>query len=176
LRDIYLDSQHSLVTSLSAVATNRWQSPQVRHFVALLLDELNRGEHQTLAARIDHLVSQTEASLARDVNRVRVYVRLGPCLGLAGTLIPLGPGLMALNDGDLGKLSSQLVVAFSTTVVGLLVGGVSYAIAVARAHMADLVTSDIELVADLVSRLLALRSEPTSASPLGETESAEVSA
>ena len=140
------------------MAESRRQHPQLRRFVVLLLDEINRGARQTLAARIDHLVGQTQAALARDVNRVRVLVRLGPCLGLAGTLIPLGPGLMALSEGDLGRLSAQLVVAFSTTVVGLLIGGVSYVIAMARAHTADLVAGDIELVSDLVCTLLRLHS------------------
>jgi biopolymer transport protein ExbB/TolQ len=156
LRDIRLDEQQSVVPSLTAITENHSQPPQLRRFVGLLLDELARGPRQTLAARIQHLVGQTEASLARDVNRVRVFVRLGPCLGLAGTLIPLGPGLMALNEGDLGRLSSQLVVAFSTTVVGLLIGGVSYVIVMAQAHTADLIIGDIELVGDIVSTLLNL--------------------
>jgi len=158
LKDIGLDDGDCLASSLCAVAHSRRQHPQVRRFAAMLLEELDQGPRNTLAARIDHLVGQIEAALARDVNRVRVYVRLGPCLGLVGTLLPLGPGLMALNEGDLGRLSSQLVVAFSTTVVGLLIGGISYVIAVARAHTADLVAADVELVSGLVSTLLGLQS------------------
>lgn len=53
-------------------------------------------------------------------------VRLGPMLGLAGTLIPLGPALVALSTGDLETLSNRLVVAFGTTVVGLFVGGACF--------------------------------------------------
>ncbi len=174
LRDICLDDQNSVVSSLKAVAESRRQHPQLRRFVTLLLDELDRGARHTLSARIDHLVGQVEAALARDVNRVRVLVRLGPCLGLAGTLIPLGPGLMALSEGDLGRLSAQLVVAFSTTVVGLLIGGISYVIAMARAHTADLVAGDIELVSDLVCTLLNLHSaeKPTALTRRIETEEA----
>lgn len=156
LRDIAPDAAGCLGPSLSAVVHSRRQHPQVRRFAALLLEELDEGPRNTLAARIEHVVGQIEASLARDVNRVRIYVRLGPCLGLVGTLLPLGPGLMALNEGDLGRLSSQLVVAFSTTVVGLLIGGVSYVIAVARAHAADLVAGDVELMSSLVATLLEL--------------------
>jgi len=154
LRDIGTGREKELVASLQAIAASRDQSSQLRRFVRLLLDELHRRRPETLAARVGHLVGQVEAGLARDVNRVRSLVRLGPCLGLAGTLIPLGPGLMALSEGDLSGLSAQLVVAFSTTVIGLLVGGVSYVLAMARAHTADLVAGDIELVSELVcSRL-----------------------
>ncbi len=175
LRDLRLNDCHSLAESLSALAKSGRQHPQLRRFVVLLLDELRQAPRVTLEARIDHLVGQIEAGLARDVNRVRVLVRLGPCLGLAGTLIPLGPGLMALSEGDLSRLSAQLVVAFSTTVVGLLVGGVSYVIAMARAHTADLVAGDIELVSDLVRTLLDLQHSET-ASPTQGIEVREVSA
>jgi biopolymer transport protein ExbB/TolQ len=176
LRDVGLDERGSMESSLTTIAANCRQHPQLRRFVTLLLDELHRKPRDTLAARIDHLVSQIEASLARDVNRMRVPVRLGPLLGLVGTLIPLGPGLMALNEGDLGRLSSQLVVAFSTTVVGLLIGGISYAIAMARAHTADLVTSDVELASGLVIALLELDSPGGSEGRARRLESEEVSA
>lgn len=176
LRDIHADEQGSLVPSLTALARSRAQHPQLRRFVHLLLAELERGPRGTLAARIDHLVGRIEAALAQDVNRARVPVRLGPLLGLIGTLIPLGPGLMALNEGDLGRLSGQLVVAFSTTVVGLLIGGISYAIAMARAHTADVVSGDVELVADLVGTLLELHTAAQPAARTRRMEAEEVSA
>ncbi len=176
LRDICLDDRDSIVPSLTALTHSRWQHPQLKRFVVLLLDELRRGPRHTLAARIDHLVGQIESALARDVNRMRVSVRLGPLLGLVGTLIPLGPGLMALNEGDLGRLSSQLVVAFSTTVVGLLIGGISYAIAMARTHTADRVAGDIELVSRLVGTLLHLPSADGQTLDAGRLEDVEVSA
>lgn len=53
-------------------------------------------------------------------------MRIGPDLGLIGTLIPMGTGLAALGQGDVTKLSSDLVIAFTTTVVGLAVGLTSY--------------------------------------------------
>jgi len=159
LRNLALGDGTSLAGSLATVAECRCQHPHLRRFVRDLLDQLDRGSPATLPARLDHMVAQVEAELARDVNRVRVLVRLGPLLGLAGTLIPLGPGLMALSEGDLSTLSARLVVAFSTTVVGLLVGCFSYVTAMARAHTADLVVSDVELVAEVVCALLGLQQE-----------------
>lgn len=176
LRDIHLDEQGSIVPSLTAVAHSRWQHPQLRRFAALLLNELGRGSPRTLVWRIQHEVRRVEAALARDVNRMRVLVRVGPLLGLVGTLIPLGPGLTALAEGDLSRLSTQVVVAFSTTVVGLLVGGISYPIAVARAHTADLVAGDVELVADVVCTLLERQPGEPPAEPTRRVEDKEVSA
>ena len=115
-----------------------------------LLVELERGGKETVVARMAHVMCAVEATLTREVSQMRALVRLGPCLGLAGTLIPLGPGLMALSEGDLNQLSVQLVVAFSTTVLGLLVGGVSYVLAMGRAYSADLLLGDLELIGDLV--------------------------
>ncbi len=175
LRDLALGDGVSLAGSLAGIAKDRRQHPQLKRFVQDLLQELDHGARATLPARLDHLVAQVEAELARDVNRVRVLVRLGPLLGLAGTLIPLGPGLMALSEGDLSSLSAQLVVAFSTTVVGLLVGGFCYVVAMARAHTADLVVSDIELVAEVVCTLLGLRPEHRASRHGSPLETEEIS-
>lgn len=176
LRDLAPGAGDTVAVLLASVADSRRQHPQLRRFVRQLLDELDRGPRETLAARADHLAAEIEAELARDVNGVRVLVRIGPCLGLAGTLIPLGPGLMALSEGDLGRLSAQLVVAFSTTVVGLLVGGVSYVIAMARAHTADLVVGDIELVSDLVRTHLGVQPAQRAACQPARLETEGVSA
>jgi hypothetical protein len=64
------------------------------------------------------LLDRTEATLVRRVDRARLWVRLGPALGLAGTLIPLGPALLGLAANDLEALSAGLIIAFGTTVLG----------------------------------------------------------
>ncbi len=151
LREIELSGSASLIRELSAVALDAGQNPAVRRFARQLAREVGRGEGRTLPARVRHLAGQFEAELARDVDRVRVLVRVGPCLGLAATLIPLGPGLAALGQGDLETLSSRLVVAFSATVVGLAIGGVGYMLSVARARAADLTAGDIELLGEMAA-------------------------
>ena len=43
-------------------------------------------------------------------------------LGLMATIIPLGPGLAALGQGNPGELASAVTVAFDATVLGLVAG------------------------------------------------------
>ncbi|WP_019626780.1 MotA/TolQ/ExbB proton channel family protein [Thioalkalivibrio sp. ALJT] len=58
----------------------------------------------------------------RRIDRADLLARIGPMLGLMGTLIPLGPGLAAMGRGELEILAQAVTVAFNTTVLGLLVG------------------------------------------------------
>ena len=49
-----------------------------------------------------------------------LLARLAPMLGLLGTLIPLGPGIIALGQGNTYTLSTSLLTAFDTTIAGLV--------------------------------------------------------
>ena len=61
-----------------------------------------------------------------------LIARLAPMLGLLGTLIPLGPGIIALGQGDTTTLSSSLLTAFDTTVVGLICAAIAMVISAVR--------------------------------------------
>ena len=61
-----------------------------------------------------------------------LIMRLGPMFGLLGTLIPLGPGIIALGRGDTYTLSSSLLTAFDTTIAGLISAAVATVISVIR--------------------------------------------
>ena len=60
------------------------------------------------------------------IERTDFLTRIAPMLGLMGTLIPLGPGLAALGEGELSILTTAMSVAFDTTVLGLLVGIIGF--------------------------------------------------
>ena len=68
---------------------------------------------------VEKKISEFESDVKRRCERTERLVKIGPALGLMGTLIPLGPALLGLAQGDLNTLAANLVVAFSTTVVGL---------------------------------------------------------
>ncbi len=53
-------------------------------------------------------------------------IKLGPVLGLMGTLIPMGPALTGLATGDVAAMAQNMTVAFATTVVGLVIGTVGF--------------------------------------------------
>lgn len=74
------------------------------------------------------LIEDEESKLIKNTSKTDILIRLGPILGLLGTLIPLGPGLSALGSGDIATLAESLTIAFDTTVVGLSVGAVAYLI------------------------------------------------
>ena len=66
------------------------------------------------------------------MKRSELIVKLGPVFGLLGTLTPLGPGIIALSTGDTQTLSASLLVAFDTTVVGLICAAVCTCITTIR--------------------------------------------
>jgi biopolymer transport protein ExbB/TolQ len=78
-----------------------------------------------------------------------MLVRLGPILGLMGTLIPISPALVGLAQGDVQTLSDNLVVAFSTTVVGLLIGAIGYVVSTVRERKYLQDISDIEYALEI---------------------------
>lgn len=84
------------------------------------------------AREAERLLAHEELELARRVERTDLLVRLGPALGLAGTLIPLGPGLAALGRGEVRVLAEALVVAFDTTVLGVVIGAFAFVLSSVR--------------------------------------------
>jgi len=77
-------------------------------------------------AQRQRILAQLEILHEKRIAETRVLSRVGPMLGLMGTLIPLGPALLGLAEGDLGTLAQSMLVAFATTVVGLLIGGIGF--------------------------------------------------
>jgi biopolymer transport protein ExbB/TolQ len=106
-----------------------------------------------------------EIGIARRMARLSLATRVGPMLGLVGTLIPLGPALTGLASGRLDALAGNLIIAFATTVFGILVGGFAYAVCLVRRAWYEQDLSDLEF-------LLALQFSRESQSPvLGSEES-----
>ena len=70
--------------------------------------------------------------------------------GLMGTLIPLGPGLIALGQGDTKTLSSSLLIAIDTTVAGLISAAVSYIISSVRNRWYEEYMVNLETVMECI--------------------------
>ncbi|KEA64031.1 putative transporter PduT for various metalloporphyrin [Marinobacterium lacunae] len=80
----------------------------------------------------------------RRIERADFITRICPMLGLMGTLIPLGPGLSALGDGELSILTTAMTVAFDTTVMGLLGGILGFVLGRLRRRWYDQLLTQIE--------------------------------
>ncbi|MFT4101557.1 MAG: MotA/TolQ/ExbB proton channel family protein, partial [Burkholderiaceae bacterium] len=78
------------------------------------------------AAWHERVVTEFEQAADRRLALFRTMTRIGPLLGLMGTLIPLGPALVALAAGDIAVLARKMEVAFATTVVGLVIGAIGF--------------------------------------------------
>ncbi|WP_370249459.1 MotA/TolQ/ExbB proton channel family protein [Nocardioides sp.] len=101
--------------------------------------------------RIAKLLADFDFDRQRVLGRTRLLVRWGPALGLMGTLIPLAPALEGLADGDVTALSDNLRLAFSVTVLGLLIGAVAFGISLRRDRVYAQDYSDLEYVAAVLT-------------------------
>ena len=82
----------------------------------------------TREALARQMLSDEESIYTRRTKITDIIARVAPMFGLMGTLIPLGPGLIALAQGDTKTLSDSLLVAFDTTIAGLVSAAVAYVI------------------------------------------------
>ena len=106
----------------------------------------DEGDHEVNKALADF-----DLDRQRRLGRTRILVRAGPALGLMGTLIPLSPALTGLANGNTAALSENLRLAFSVTVVGLLIGAVAFVLSLSRENMYGQDLSDLEYLAAVVS-------------------------
>lgn len=86
----------------------------------------------TLDALAMRQLEEEQAFYTKRIKSSDLIARLGPMLGLLGTLIPLGPGIVALSRGDVTTLSMSLSTAFDTTIAGLACASFAYVISSIR--------------------------------------------
>lgn len=85
-----------------------------------------------LDLKLEEAIQLHDQQQLKSIGRVRMAIRIGPSLGLMGTLIPMADALQGLADGNLPKLASNMVTAFAATVVGLFISILAYWIATVR--------------------------------------------
>ena len=83
-------------------------------------------EARANAAEVDRLFAEYEIEADRDLGTSKMLSKLGPMLGLMGTLIPMGPALAGLASGDIESMARNMQVAFATTVTGLVAAAIGY--------------------------------------------------
>ena len=131
------------VEALAALLPFAWNR-RMEEAIAGIVEQCGRPGAE---ARIAKRLAEYDYLSLRRLERTRILVRMGPALGLMGTLIPLSPALAGLADGDVATLSENLRVAFSVTVAGLLIGAFAFAISLVRDRLYAQDYSDVEYVA-----------------------------
>jgi biopolymer transport protein ExbB/TolQ len=143
---------HCGTLSADALIRFRRGSPEVRAFKPRLLEQVNsRAPH--IGARVERLLQEAELEAVRRLDRVRFVIKVGPALGLMGTLIPMGISLAALAEGNVPKMAGSMVTAFTATVAGLACGVLAYMIALVREKWARADIREMEYLAETNARL-----------------------
>jgi biopolymer transport protein ExbB/TolQ len=122
----------------------RATSAQMADALTQIVDQV--GERNQ-SDRMGKVLADFDLQSLRKLERTRMMVRFGPALGLMGTLIPLSPALEGLAKGNVKLLSENLRVAFSVTVLGLLIGAIAFAVSLVRDRLYAQDLSDLEYVA-----------------------------
>ena len=72
----------------------------------------------------DYMISKFENDAMKDTATSKLLSKMGPILGLMGTLIAMSPALVGLSSGDISGMAYNMQVVFATTVVGLVISSV----------------------------------------------------
>lgn len=110
------------------------QSGLLKRQKAALIEILNHPDltNEMREALALEMIEEEKARFARIVKISDMVAKLGPIFGLLGTLIPLGPGIVALGQGDTITLSQSIMSAFDTTVAGLISAAIAMVISSVR--------------------------------------------
>ena len=85
-------------------------------------------ENRNSPAKVTFLLDEYECMVERELETPKMFTKMGPMLGLMGTLIPIGPALVGLSSGDIASMAYNMQVAFATTVIGLFAGGIGFVV------------------------------------------------
>lgn len=103
-------------------------------------------------ARIDLFLSEYEIQADKNIATSKVLTKMGPILGLMGTLIPMGPALVGLATGDIASMAYNMQVAFATTVVGLVVSAIGFVTQQVKERWAVRNLTILEYLAEIVKQ------------------------
>ncbi len=116
--------------TLRRKGTRPFLSRYLGELEALISEEMDEVE-------IENLLQSWQQRMYLDLDKLKALVRVGPSLGLMGTLIPMGTGLAALAKGQMEKLISSMIIAFTTTVVGLAIAVIAYLLGAIKQRWLD---------------------------------------
>ncbi|MBR0072574.1 MAG: MotA/TolQ/ExbB proton channel family protein [Bacteroidales bacterium] len=118
--------------------------------VMVFLHRIWQSRHSE--AMVEKTLGDFEIAADKDLAISKTLTKMGPMLGLMGTLIPMGPALVGLASGDIASMAYNMQVAFATTVVGLFSSAIGFATLQIkqRWYMQDL--NNLEYFAELLKQ------------------------
>lgn len=108
-------------------------------------------------AHVEKHLGDFELEAERDMGTAKRLSKMGPMLGLMGTLIPMGPALVGLSTGDIASMAYNMQVAFATTVIGLFSAAVGFVVLQAKQRWYRSDVNTLEFVAQLVEQKQQVR-------------------
>ena len=120
------------------------QNFMVTNFATAAADHLEKN----MIPAIEWLSQEYEIKMAKRLEQTRIVATISPMLGLMGTLIPLGPALIGLSQGNIEQLANNLMIAFATTVIGLFAGTIGYVLTQVRKRWYWQDMADIDYILD----------------------------
>lgn len=123
--------------------------PESKSLVVIYMRKILQAKEYP--AVVQRLLANFEIEADKDLATSKTLTKLGPILGLMGTLIPMGPALVGLSTGDIGSMAYNMQVAFATTVIGLVAGAVGFLTQQVkqRWYLQDM--TNLEFVAELLN-------------------------
>lgn len=97
-------------------------------------------------------LQKAELGLIKSLDKIRFVIRVGPALGLMGTLIPMGISLSSLAQGDMAKMAGSMVTAFTTVVVGLGCSVAAYLMSLVKEKWVRADMREMEFMTELALR------------------------
>ncbi|MEW6675697.1 MAG: MotA/TolQ/ExbB proton channel family protein [Nitrospirota bacterium] len=107
---------------------------------------------ENLDIKFERLLQEAELKLIKSLDKIRFAIRVGPALGLMGTLIPMGISLSALAQGDIPKMAGSMVTAFTTVVVGLACSVAAYLMSLIKEKWVRADMREMEYLTELLLR------------------------
>ncbi|WP_301196771.1 MotA/TolQ/ExbB proton channel family protein [Bacteroides acidifaciens] len=124
---------------------------------SLAVTYMNRLLRADSTAMRQRLLSDFEIEADKDLAVSKTLGKMGPMLGLMGTLIPMGPALVGLSTGDIASMAYNMQVAFATTVVGLFAAAIGFVTEQVKQRWYLQEMTDLEFVAELLNEIPAER-------------------
>ena len=114
LNNLIQDLSAEKVENLKSILPQKDNSLYIKYLRRLLSRELSE-------AYSEYLISNFETEADKDLSISKILAKIGPVLGLIGTLIAMSPALVNLSSGDVSGMAYNMQIVFATTVIGLVV-------------------------------------------------------